>query len=142
MASGRGDRISDLYHAALARATGQRDAILGDACGGDEALRQEVQSLLRYESASAQFLETVAAVAADALDRTDMLNRQLGPHAIVAPLGASGMGEVYRARDSTLGRDVAIKVLPSDFTADIGRTRNPPVADLKCVGHPVRTESL
>jgi serine/threonine-protein kinase len=47
-----------------------------------------------------------------------MLNRQIGPYTIVAPLGAGGMGEVYRARDSKLERDVAIKILPSHFTAD------------------------
>ena len=47
-----------------------------------------------------------------------MIGRQLGPYAILAPLGAGGMGEVYRARDSKLGRDVAIKILPSHFTAD------------------------
>ena len=43
---------------------------------------------------------------------------RLGTYEIVAPLGAGGMGEVYRARDSKLGRDVAIKILPSHFTAD------------------------
>jgi serine/threonine protein kinase len=42
-----------------------------------------------------------------------MIDRQIGPYPIVAPLGAGGMGEVYRARDSTLGRDVAIKILPA-----------------------------
>ena len=47
-----------------------------------------------------------------------MIDRQIGPYTIVAPLGAGGMGEVYRARDSKLGRDVAIKILPSHFTAD------------------------
>ena len=47
-----------------------------------------------------------------------MIGRQLGPYTIVAPLGSGGMGEVYRARDSKLGRDVAIKILPSQFTAD------------------------
>ena len=47
-----------------------------------------------------------------------MMNRQIGSYTIVAPLGAGGMGEVYRARDSKLGRDVAIKILPSHFTAD------------------------
>src|SRR6202166_4748784 len=48
---------------------------------------------------------------------------KLGPYEILAPLGAGGMGEVYRARDSRLGRDVAIKVLPASFAADPDRLR-------------------
>ena len=47
-----------------------------------------------------------------------MIGRQLGPYIFIAPLGSGGMGEVYRARDSKLGRDVAIKILPPIFTAD------------------------
>ncbi|MDQ2970180.1 MAG: serine/threonine protein kinase, partial [Acidobacteriota bacterium] len=43
---------------------------------------------------------------------------RLGPYEIVAPLGAGGMGEVYRARDNKLDRDVAIKVLPQSVAAD------------------------
>ena len=78
-----------------------------------------MESLLEFESASARFLETpAAAVAAAAARQTSMIDRQIGPYTIVAPLGAGGMGEVYRARDSKLGRDVAIKILPSHFTAD------------------------
>src|SRR5438132_12718420 len=46
---------------------------------------------------------------------------KLGPHEIQAPLGAGGMGEVYRARDPRLGREVAIKVLPASLSADPGR---------------------
>jgi serine/threonine protein kinase len=51
-------------------------------------------------------------------DSNKMIGRQLGPYTIVAPLGAGGMGEVYRARDSKLRRDVAIKLLPPHVTAD------------------------
>ena len=115
------DRISDLYHRALARTPEERSAFLRRRATGTTALRQEVESLLGYESAAARFLETPAAVVAGDIARTpisQMIGRQLGPYTIVAPLGAGGMGEVYRARDSKLGRDVAIKILPSHFTAD------------------------
>ena len=48
---------------------------------------------------------------------------KLGPYEIQSPLGAGGMGEVYRARDSRLGREVAIKVLPASFCRDLDRLR-------------------
>src|SRR5437867_2497516 len=48
---------------------------------------------------------------------------RLGPYEILAPVGAGGMGEVYRARDTRLGREVAIKVLPAAFSQDADRLR-------------------
>ena len=48
---------------------------------------------------------------------------RLGPYEILAPLGVGGMGEVYRARDPRLGREVAIKVLPASFSQDADRLR-------------------
>ena len=116
------ERISNLYHRALERPPGERAAFLNAECDGDTVLRQEVESLLGYESGSAGFLEIPAALAAsdraEQPDKSQMIGRQLGPYAILSPLGAGGMGEVYRARDSKLGRDVAIKILPKHFTSD------------------------
>jgi serine/threonine protein kinase len=49
---------------------------------------------------------------------------KLGPYEIVAPIGAGGMGEVYRAKDTKLGRDVAVKILPAALAQDPDRLSN------------------
>ena len=117
----RQQQLSDLYHAALSRPPHDREAFLLDACAGDERLRQELESLLRYEPELSGFLGIPVASVADAvgggLPAVEMVGRRIGPYRIVAPLGKGGMGEVYRARDSKLDRDAAIKMLPPHLTA-------------------------
>ena len=127
MSADRQRQITELCHAALERNASDRAAFLREACAGDEALRQEVESLLRYEDAGDQFLErpAVEEVARLVTNRpesiVDLQGRRLGVYQIEARIGAGGMGEVYRARDTKLGRDVAIKVLPPEFTRSADR---------------------
>jgi serine/threonine protein kinase len=109
-----------LFHEALAMAPEARSVFLDDSCGSDADLRRLVESLLANEQQAGSFLEgrpaadltpTFAAAASP-------LDRDLGPYHVTAHLGAGGMGEVYRARDRRLGRDVAIKILPPEFARD------------------------
>jgi len=118
--------IEQLYHAALECDECRRAAYLHEVCAGDDALRQEVESLLAQESRAEQFLETpalevAAKVLAEHPSKSSQVGKQLGSYKIVSMLGAGGMGEVYQARDSKLNREVAIKVLPAAFVHDAER---------------------
>jgi eukaryotic-like serine/threonine-protein kinase len=115
-------RVEEAYHAALARPPGERDAFLQEACGGDEDLLREVRSLLGQAEQVKGFLEEPAA---DAVTRkvTHLRGTRLGPYEISDRIGAGGMGEVYRARDTRLGREVAIKVLPEAAMGDADQRR-------------------
>ncbi len=120
----RWQQTEELYHAARARPPGERAAFLADACRHDDALRREVASLLS-EASDAGFLAESPLVAAMA-GQSDvapvfMTDRIIGGYHLQTLLGAGGMGEVYRAHDSKLGRDVAIKVLPQALTSDPDR---------------------
>src|SRR4029079_10731696 len=115
------------YHAALERAASQRAAFLTEACAGDESLRREVASLLEFQTRVGEFIEAPALqVAAELLAKEKESARVnagalLGPYQMLSLLGKGGMGEVWRARDGRLQREVAVKVLPAAYSADAER---------------------
>jgi len=133
----RWPRVKALFQAAVERPPADREAFLAAATGDDEAMRREVASLLTSDTSNVSFLDRLpsaheaghadllAALPAS-MDQTLpysvlTLGRRVGPYEIVAPLGAGAMGEVYRAHDTTLNRDVALKVLPELFAVDADR---------------------
>ena len=123
----RWQQIEKIYHSALELEESQRAAFLEKACAGDEALRQEVESLLRSEPSGDRFIEEPALeVAAKMIAHEkpeSLLGQQLGSYQILSLLGTGGMGVVYKARDTRLKRSVAIKVLPADQVSDPERKR-------------------
>jgi Tol biopolymer transport system component len=112
--------IERLFHEARERTPAERDAFLALACADDPTLRREVESLLAQPPAGVIDAPVVALVAELVAPPAPRLapGSSIGPYRIERLLAVGGMGEVYRARDTTLGRDVAIKILPRHFTAD------------------------
>jgi predicted ATPase/serine/threonine protein kinase len=120
VSSGQWERTKEILEQALRLAPQERQAYLGAACGADADLRCELESLIAsYEEAGSSFL---GADASEVLQLTPSRalssGTKLGPYELIELLGAGGMGEVYRARDTRLDRIVAIKILPAAFSAD------------------------
>jgi serine/threonine protein kinase len=121
----RWQEVEKLYQAAWEREPSQRAAFLQRACAGDEGLRREVESLLAYQQQAESFIEApaldVAGQGSVGGPHHSLVGRQVGSYKVLSLLGAGGMGEVYRAKDTRLGREVAVKVLPSALASDPDR---------------------
>ena len=114
----RWQEIRDVLEKALELAPDERSAFLDRACSSDPSLRHEVDTLIASsDDVRSSFLQS------STLRVTLTSGTKLGDYEVKSMLGSGGMGEVYRARDSRLGRDVAIKVLPSFLSSDSDRLR-------------------
>ena len=119
-------KLRELCDAALDLNRSERKAFLDVNCDGDNELREEIESLLEHEETERDFLAQPAwrqFAERVASQSVSLEGKQLDRYRIQGRLGAGGMGEVWRARDDQLKREVAIKILPPEFSADVERVR-------------------
>ncbi|HEX6188460.1 MAG TPA: serine/threonine-protein kinase [Pyrinomonadaceae bacterium] len=123
----RKKRVKALCDEALDLDAPERLAFLDRSCAGDLDLRREVESLISHDKSVVDFMarpawqHVIREMAKD--HRSSLEGRQLGRYQIHERIGEGGMGEVWRATDQRLKRDVAIKILPPEFSSDIERVQ-------------------
>ena len=120
MPSDRFQQIENIYHDALKLLPSERADFVAKACGDDEELRKEIESLLSFADEAEDFIETPPDDVAASLLKTNnsqkLVGKELNHYRILSSLGVGGMGEVYLAEDTKLGRKIALKLLPAQFS--------------------------
>jgi len=116
-------RIEELVTEALSQQPGERQAFLDSECGHNSELLFEVKRRIDARLSSVNQMPTQSIVDLGSMDNVDWVGRCLGSYQITDQLGRGGMGEVYLARDTRLGREVALKFLPREAINDQSRLR-------------------
>ena len=125
MTPDRWQQLKQIFQSALERNPAERSAFLSQACAEDPALRSEVESLLSSHDEAGESIEAMAAEAATEMLAGDraIVGKQIAHYKVLNRIGRGGMGEVFLAQDTRLGRKVALKLLRKDFTRNEERLR-------------------